>query len=119
MGHKRAFKPNAFQNKTDRCPVKIYKIFVLHRPPTMLHDQSPFFLGVRYRLDLKSDIVWYLNKALGRNSIGDFLSKARKILPQSSCSSRKVATHSRQENVHNKFVERKRKSIICESIKRS
>ena len=93
MGHKRAFKPKAFENKTDRCPVKIYKIFVSHRPPTMLLDQSPFFLGVRYRLDFKSD-VWYLNKPLGKNSIGDFLSKASKILPQSSCSSRKVSNHS-------------------------
>ena len=93
MGHKRAFKPKAFENKTDRCPVKNYKIFVSHRPPTMLLDQSPFFLGVRYRLDFKSD-VWYLNKPLGKNSIGDFLSKASKILPQSSCSSRKVSNHS-------------------------
>ena len=39
-------------------PVKIYKIFVSHRPP-LFHDQSPFFLGLRYRLDFKSEIVWY------------------------------------------------------------
>ena len=49
----------------------------------MLHDQSPFSLGVYkvyiyavYKLyphlDFKSDLVWYLNKALGKNSIGDF-----------------------------------------------
>ena len=48
----------------------------------MLHDQSPFLLGVGYRLDIKFNIVWYLNKTLGKNSIRDFLSKASKILPQ-------------------------------------
>ena len=75
----------------------------------MLHDQSPFFIGLGYRLNFKYDIVWYINKSLSKNSIGDFLSKASKIL-------RKVAVKSsksqRQENMHNKFVERKCKSII-------
>ena len=94
MGHKRSFEPKAFATNNDRCPVALYKLFVSHRPESMLQIDSPFFLAVRYHIDYNFENVWYLNRPLGKNSIGEFLSKASKLLPATSCNRKKVSNHS-------------------------
>ena len=60
----------------------------------MLQIDSPFFLAVRYHIDYNFENVWYLNRPLGKNSIGEFLSKASKLLPATSCNRKKVSNHS-------------------------
>ena len=80
MGNKRAFNPKAFSTGTYRCPVRIYKLFISHRPENMCNDESPLFLGVRHNIDTNVDKCWYFPRPMGRNSIGEFLSKASAIL---------------------------------------
>ena len=47
---KRAFYPLIFENSTDRCSIKFYKIFMMHRPKESCNSESPFFLAVRQKL---------------------------------------------------------------------
>ena len=97
MGHKRQFNPKAFATGTDRCPVKLYRLFVSHRPKSMCCDQSPFFLAVRYNIDnYNSESIWYHPKPLGKNTIGEFLTKARVTLRSvhPSTSKGKISNHS-------------------------
>lgn len=49
---KRAFYPLVFENSTDRCSIKFYKIFMIHRPKESCNSESPFFLAVRQKLEL-------------------------------------------------------------------
>ena len=92
LGHKRAFNPKAFATGTDRCPVKIFKEYVSRRPSEMLKDDSPLFLQVRYNVENTSNKIWYHPKPLGKNSVGEFMSKARKLLESNS--SGKISNHS-------------------------
>jgi len=47
----------------------------------MCNEESPLFLQVRYNVDFKSENIWYYDKPLGKNSIGDFMKNARQSLP--------------------------------------
>lgn len=86
MGHQRSFNPKAFASKsTDRCPVKIYKEFISHRPSTMCNPESPFFLAVSQNADYENVKIWYQPRPLGKNKVGEFMSKAN---------GQKVANHS-------------------------
>lgn len=92
LGHKRSFNPKAFATGTDRCPVKIFKEYVSHRPTEMCKDDSPLFLQVCYNVEYTSNKFWYFPKPLGKNSVGQFLSKARKVLDSNSAG--KISNHS-------------------------
>ena len=81
MGHKRQIDPKAFSTGTERCPVKLYRLFVSHRPTSMCCEDSPLFLAIRYNInDYNSEKIWYHAKPLGKNTIGDILTKARDSL---------------------------------------
>ena len=46
--------------------------------------------------------VWYLNRPLGKNMLGEFLSKCKHLVPPSTASRSKVANHSaRKTNLSN------------------
>ena len=75
----------------------------------MYHDDSPLFLAVRYNIDYNTESIWYHAKPLGKNSIGEFLSKASVLLSSSKTTKGKVANHSARktaitdllnENIH-------------------
>ncbi|KAK3715342.1 hypothetical protein QZH41_001343 [Actinostola sp. cb2023] len=73
----RAFKPTAHATNNERCPVKFYKIFQSHRPTEMLNPESPFYLAINHKRNPTSN-VWYCKSPLGKNEIGNLLSKAAK-----------------------------------------
>ena len=76
-GHRREFNPKLQATNTERCPVRYYKLFASKRPESMLNPDSPFFLTVNTKKKNPGD-EWYLNRPLGKNEIGNFLSKAAK-----------------------------------------
>ena len=75
FGHKIAFNPKVFATATERCPVKFFKKIISHRPIKMCDSDAPLFLKVHYNIDFHSEIVWFYEKPLGKNSIGQFMSK--------------------------------------------
>ena len=42
--HQRSYNPPIYETGGDRCPVRIYQLFVSHRPQDSLTADSPFFL---------------------------------------------------------------------------
>ena len=88
MGHLRSFYPKALETGGPRCPVMVYNEFEKHRPQSMLTADAPFFL--RYKTHWKpSDDVWYTDRPLGKNKIGEFLSKCPAVQDQKLISSGK------------------------------
>ena len=85
---KRAYNPELYETKTDRCPVKYYKKFKAHRPVDSCLPESPFFLAINWKA---KDDIWYFNRPLGKNKIGDILTEARK---KYNFVGKKVANHS-------------------------
>lgn len=75
----------------------------------MLGDNSPFFLGVKQ--NYADSQIWYTERPLGNNSIGEFLTKSRKLLP-SSINGRKIANHSARKacNLYNSSPPRQQKN---------
>ena len=104
LGHKRSFNPKAFPTATDRCPVKIFKEYVSHRPTEMCQDDSPLFLQVRYNVEYTSNKIWYFPKPLGKNSVGEFMSKARKMLENNSAG--KISNHSARKTTVTNLLNR-------------
>ena len=95
--HQRAFNPRAFETGGKQCPIKNYKTFISKRPLESKTDDSPFFLTMVPDNRVKDGEPWYYNRPLGKNELGEFLSKALEHLPSSSnrrTSRSKVTNHS-------------------------
>ncbi len=75
-GHRRSFQPKIYATDTNRCPVKYYKLFESHRPAEMNTPDAPFFLAVRHGNRRENSHIWYKKWPLGKNAIGQFMSKA-------------------------------------------
>ena len=73
----RAFYPTTQATENEHCPVQLCRAFAEHRPLEMKQPDSPFFLAINHRRQPSSQI-WYSKAALGKNEIGEFLSKAAK-----------------------------------------
>ena len=57
-----------------RCPVRLFLKFKEKRPPpTMLHDDAPFFLAVDYRAKKFDTHACYKSAPLGKNKLGVLL----------------------------------------------
>ena len=67
-GHCRAFCPKAHATNTECCPV---------RPNEMKKPDAPFFQAINHSR-APDNPVWYSRAALGKNKIGEFLTKAAK-----------------------------------------
>ena len=90
--HLRPFAPKIFPNHSNpsRCPIVWYKKFRDHRPSSMLSDDSPFYLGVVYRLSPTHPNVWYRAQPLGH----DKLSSIVKNMSQNAKIDGKFTNHS-------------------------
>ena len=91
--HQRSINPRAYEPGDTRCPVKIYQLFVSHRPIDSLPENSPFFLAMKPQEKI-TNTIWHWNRPLGKNKIGEFLSSTTSILGQSNTSHSEVTNHS-------------------------
>ena len=89
---KRKFPPIATATDSSRCPVTLFKMFECHRSDAMKQPGSPFFLAIKRNLT-PVDAIWYYDSPLGKNKIGEILTKARSIL-DSNQSAGKISNHS-------------------------
>ena len=99
----RTFNPKVHETGDDKCPVKAYKLFVEHRPVESLAKDSPFFLAMIPEARINSS-VWFYNKPLGKNKLGEFLSHAKSILGESFASRSKIANHSARKTSITKLL---------------
>ena len=109
--HQRSFNPRAYETNDDRCPVMIYQQFLRHRPKASLTPDSPFFLQMIPQDKIKNE-EWYLNRPLGRNELGEFLSQTSNIIGSSSSSSRsKVSNHSARKTSITNLLDSNKNSL--------
>ena len=73
----RAFRPKANSTNTRRCPVCNYLNFASDRPDKIKKPVAPFFLAVNHSR-APDNPIWYNRAPLGKNKIGEFLTKAAK-----------------------------------------
>lgn len=62
----------------DRDPVSIYKLYSKKRPPSMQHDNSPFYLGIT-TMNPTPMQSWYRTCAMGVNKLSDLVRMIRSI----------------------------------------
>ena len=86
----RAFTPKMWETleQPERCPVRLFKKFVSHRPEKMKQPDSPFYLSINYNHTSSSS--WYKNQPMGVNTINS----AMKILAQQADLPGKKTNHS-------------------------
>ena len=63
------------KSNPNKCPISVYKKFMSLRPPSMLDNDSPFFLGVNYSYKLKTSAYWYKAQPMGENTLGGIMKK--------------------------------------------
>ena len=69
--NRRSQRPRMYANGTERCPVRIFKNYISHRPE-QLRDKGPLYLSTI--INPKGD-VWYKNQKMGVNRIGDIMKR--------------------------------------------
>ena len=92
MGHLRSFYPKALETGGPRCPVMVYNEFEKHRPQSMLTADVPFCLGYKRHWKPSND-VWYTDRPLSKNKLGEFLSKCPAVQEQKLISSGKIVSN--------------------------
>ena len=103
-GHRRVFDPKAFATGTNRCPVQHYKVFESHRPEKAKDPELPFFLAVNLNWRQSQNAIWYKSSPLGKNQIGNFLSKAARSAGL-QLKNKKVANHSVRKSSIFRFLD--------------
>jgi len=84
------FSPRMYETKGECCPIKFFELFAKHRPHQANYANSPFFLQVLKNANI-NDSIWYSFKPMGKNQLGNILTKASKIC---NFKGKKVANHS-------------------------
>ena len=85
--HQRSFNPRAYSTENkQQCPLNLYKEFVKRRPMSSCRLDAPFFLAMIPQERINSH-VWYYDRPLGKNLLGEFLSKATAALVECPSSS--------------------------------
>ncbi|XP_062566734.1 uncharacterized protein LOC134229046 [Saccostrea cucullata] len=62
----------------DRDPISIYKLYSQKRPPSMQHENSPFYLGIT-TINPTPMQCWYRTCAMGVNKLSDLVRMIRSI----------------------------------------
>ena len=90
FGAERYFSRRIFSTGGDRCPVKLFKTFLVRRPPDVMKPDSPLYLAV---VKSPKTEVWYKRQSLGIHSLGQ-------TTPHTNHSARRtMITALRHENV--------------------
>ena len=84
---RRVVQPKMFATDGPRCPVKLLKTFLSHRPDEMKRS-GPFYLAV---IERPKSQVWYKRQRMGIHSINSFM---KSISAQAEIEGKKLTNHS-------------------------
>ena len=110
LGSKWLFNRKAFATGSERCPVQ----FAFYCPTETCKDDSPLFLQIRYNIEYTSNKVSYFSKLLWKNSVVEFLSKARIILKNNS--SGKILDHRTRKTTITNLLNQKINPLYLQQI---
>ena len=89
-------QPKMFATSRPRCPVKLLKTFLSHRPKEMKNN-GPFYLAVTERL--KSQ-VWYKRQRMGIHSMNSFM---KSMAAQADIDDKRLTNHSARKTLVKKL----------------
>ena len=100
--HQRNFNPRAYAiSLQQQCPVAIYTAFVKRCPSSSCIPDAPFFLAMIPQIRIRTN-VWYYDRPLGKNLIGELLSNASQALK--NCPTSSVASDIEQSKSRSKIA---------------
>ena len=68
----RQFQPKMFQTGGERCPVALFRQYIISRRPPNLRTSGPFYLSIKYNRG-SSDKIWYKVQPMGENKINSMM----------------------------------------------
>ena len=93
---KRSQIPRMYATGGDRCPVKLFKELLFHRPES-LRTSGPLYLSII--VNPKSS-VWYKDQNMGKNRIGEIM---KRIVEKTELATKKLTNHSGRKTVVKKL----------------
>ena len=95
----RVVKPKMFATGADRCPLKIFREFMLRRPEE-LRENGPFYLAV---IENPVSNIWFKKSRMGVNSIDSIMKRMKGATPELAGSIKKLTNHSARKTVIKKL----------------
>ena len=93
---RRVVQPKMFATDGPRCPVKLLKTFLSHRPDEMKRS-GPFYLAV---IERPKSQVWYKRQRMGIYSINSFM---KSMAAQAEIEGKKLTNHSARKTLVKKL----------------
>lgn len=90
--------PKMFENKTARCPVAIFKLFISKRPVDLQHN-GPFYLAIIYN---PTTNIWFKKSPMGSNTINNIMKNMKLNSPLQN-STKKLTNHSARKTLVKKL----------------
>ncbi|VDI15478.1 Hypothetical predicted protein [Mytilus galloprovincialis] len=73
----RKVKPRMYENKSDRCPIRLFKAYLLRRPENVMEPESPFYLTC-IPMERVESMIWYYARPMGENTLANLMPMAAK-----------------------------------------
>ena len=91
--HARPFAPKAFANKQDlnKCPIRAYKLYKVHRPNNYKTPDSPFFVAVNNTWQYGTQRQWYKNSPMGQKLLSGVM---KTMAHKAGLGDKRVSNHS-------------------------
>ena len=93
---RRVVQPKMFATGGPRCPVKLLKTFLSHRPEEM-KNSGPFYLAV---IERPKSQVWYKRQRMGIHSINSFM---KSMAAQAEIEDKRLTNHSARKTLVKKL----------------
>ncbi|VDI22743.1 Hypothetical predicted protein [Mytilus galloprovincialis] len=73
----RKVKPRLYENKSDRCPLRLFKAYLIRRPENVMEPESPFYLTC-IPMERVESMIWYYARPIGENTLANLMPMAAK-----------------------------------------
>ena len=93
---KRSQIPRMYATGGERCPVKMFKELLFHRPESM-KTSGPLYLST---IKNPQSTVWYKEQGMGKNRIGEIM---KRIVENTELATKKLTNHSGRKTVVKKL----------------
>lgn len=73
----RKVKPRLYENKSERCPIRLFKGYLLRRPENAMEPESSFYLTC-IPMERVDSMIWFFPRPMGENTLTNLMSMAAK-----------------------------------------
>ncbi|CAC5365256.1 unnamed protein product [Mytilus coruscus] len=73
----RKVKPSMYENKSDRCPIRLFKAYLLRLPENVMEPESPFYLTC-IPMERVESMIWFYAMPMGEKTLANLMPMAAK-----------------------------------------